>query len=110
MTKNFTVGVYIKGVSQKIGGIVIPGTLAWVKDIDCDIQPYSKALLMKTYGYDIEVDKRVYIDYFDSIVNIGTILKYTDDYGKVINLSVKVIPWERSYMEVIALGVADSGL
>ncbi|MBU3098382.1 MULTISPECIES: hypothetical protein [Clostridium] len=106
MLKNNTVGIWNKGPSTKVNGITIPGVLGWVKDIDVDIQPYSKALLLKNYGYDIEVDKRVYVDYFDSNINIGTILKYTDKYGKEINLSVKVIPWDDEYMEIICLGVS----
>jgi hypothetical protein len=99
------VGVWNKEASIKVNGVVIPGKLVWVKDIDVDIQPYNKALLLKNYGYDIEVNKRVYVDYFESAINVGTVLKYTDQYGKEINLSVKIIPWDDGYMEVICLGI-----
>jgi len=105
MMKNYTVGIWTKGLSTKVNGVTIPGVLAWVKDIDVDIQPYSKALLIKNYGYDIEVNKRVYIDEFDSSVNVGTVLIYTDSYGKAINLTVKAIPWDDGYMEVMCLGI-----
>jgi hypothetical protein len=103
---NYTVGIWNKGTNTKVNGVVIPGVLTWVKDIDVDIQPYSKALAMKNYGYDIEVNKRVYIDWFDSSINVGTVLKYTDQYGKEINLSIKAIPWDDGYMEIIGLEVS----
>ena len=103
----YTVGIWNKGPSSKVNGITIPGVLTWIKDInDVDIQPYNKSLAMKNYGYDIECNRRLYIDNFDSVINIGTILRYTDGYGKVINLSVKAIPWDDGYIEIICLEVA----
>jgi len=105
MLADFKVGVWNKGPSTKVDGITIPGALALVETIDVDIQPYSKELLMKTYGYNIEVNKRIYIDYFDKDVEVGTIFKYTDKYDKEISLEVKAIPWDDGYMEVMCLGV-----
>ena len=105
MLKGFSVAVWNHGTGTKVNGIYIPGTLAKVKDIDCDIQPYSKALLLKNYGYDIEVNKRIYIDHFDSDIKIGAILKYTDKYNVNISLEVKAIPWDDGYMEVFGLGI-----
>jgi hypothetical protein len=106
MLKNFNVGVYNKLPSTKVSGITIPGKLDWVEDLELDIQPYSKALLMKQYGYDIEVNKRMYLEYFDKNIKIGTILKYIDKYGQNINLEIKTIPWDDGYMEFMGLGVA----
>jgi len=105
MFDNYNVGVWNKSPGAKVNGIFIPGILVWVKDIDIDIQPYSKALLIKQYGYDIEVNKRIYVNYFDKNINIGTILKYTDKYDKEICLEVKAIPWDDSYMEVMCFGL-----
>lgn len=105
MFDDFKVGIYNKPPGTKVGGIFIPGTLAWVKDIMCDVQPYSRALLLKNYGYDIEVNKRIYVDYFDKDIKIGTIVKYIDKYGKELSLEVKAIPWDNEYMEVMLLGL-----
>lgn len=104
MIKNFKVGVYNKtGDKDQHGGWVEEST--WVKDIYLDIQPYSTVLLLKNYGYNIEVNKRIYVDHFDSAIMIGTILKYTDKYGNDISLEVKAIPWDDGYMEVMCLAV-----
>ena len=105
MLKGFSVAVWNHAAGTKVNGIYIPGTLAKVKDIDVDLQPYSKALLLKNYGYDIEVNKRIYIDHFDSDIKIGTILKYTDKYNVNISLEVKAIPWDDTWMEVFGLGI-----
>jgi len=102
---DFKVSVYNKSPGTKVGGIFIPGVLAWVKDIMCDVQPYSRALLLKTYGYDIEVNYRIYVDYFDKDIKIGTIIKYIDKYDKELSLEVKAIPWDDEYMEVMLLGI-----
>lgn len=101
MFDDFEVGLYNKSTSTKVNGVTIPGELDFVKDIEVEIQTYSKALLLKEYGYDIEVTKRVYIDYFDSDVKIGTVFKYTDGYGKDISLLVKAIPWDNNFMEAM---------
>lgn len=103
MLCNYTVGIYNKSQGQKIDGVFVPGALTWIKNIDCDIQPYSKELLLKDFGYNIEVNKRVFINQFDSNIKIGTILKYTDKYNKKISMEVKAIPWDDGYMEVMCL-------
>lgn len=105
MFDDYKVGIYNKAPGTKVGGIFIPGILAWVKDIMCDVQPYSRALLLKNYGYDIEVTNRIYVDYFDKDIKIGTIIKYTDGYDKEVSLEVKAIPWAEEYMEVMLLGL-----
>lgn len=105
MFDDYKVGIYNKSPGTKVGGIFIPGVLAWVKDMMCDIQPYSRALLLKNYGYDIEVNKRIYVDYFDKNIKIGTIVKYTDKYDKEVSFEVKAIPWDDGYMEVMCFGL-----
>jgi len=103
MFYNFKVGVWNRALSTKVNGIVIPGVLAWVKDLDCDIQPYSTALLLKAYGYDIEVNKRIFMDY-DSAIKIGTIFYYTNLQDVVEKYECKaIINWD--YLEVMCLGV-----
>lgn len=105
MLADYKVGLYNKAPSTKENGIVIPGILTWVKDIYVDIQPYSKSLLMKNYGYDIEVNKRCYVDCFEKDIRIGTVFKYTDKYNKELSLEVKAIPWDDGYMEVMCFGI-----
>lgn len=105
MLCDYMVELWNNDPSTKVNGITIPGELGHIKDIYVDIQPYSKALLIKEYGYDIEVNKRIFIDGFDKDVKIGTIFKYTDKYGKDIILEVKAIPWDDGYMEVMCFGV-----
>ena len=105
MNTNDKISIWNKSIGTKVGGIYIPGVLGFVKDINVDKQPYSKALLLKTYGYDIEVNVRIFIPNFDSDIKIGTILKYTNKYGKSINAEVKAIPWDKNHMEVVCLEV-----
>lgn len=104
MIKNQIVKVYTNSpISDGHHGTV--QKLTYMKDISVDIQPYSTALLLKTYGYNIEVNKRIYLDCFDSNIKIGTILKYTDKYENSVSLEVKAIPWDDGYMEVMALEI-----
>lgn len=104
MIKNYTVGLYNKGATTKVNGVTIPGVLTRVKDIDCDIQPYSQALLLKTYGYNIECNKRIFVDY-DIDIKIGTVFYYTNLQDIIKKYEVKtIIDWD--YMELACLEVA----
>ena len=105
MLYDYKVKVYGRGASIKVGGIAIPGELGWIKEMDCDMQSYSKELLIKQYGYDIEVNKRFFMD-FDPNIKIGTILKYTNSQNNVETYEVKKIPWDKPIMEVICLGIS----
>lgn len=106
MKQDFTIGVYSKTEGYKDShGSWVPGEENKVKDIDCDIQPYSQELLLKDYGYDIKVNKRIFIDGFETSIKIGTILKYLNKQGVTEVYEVKAIPWDDGYMEVACLGV-----
>ena len=96
MLLNYTVGVYNRLPSTKVGGVTIPGKLALTKTIDCDMQPYSAELLIKSYGYDIPVTKRFFIEDISDI-KIGTILQYGTEKHEV----KKIIDWD--YFEVFTL-------
>ena len=103
MFYDYKVGIWNKGPSTKVNGITIPGVLAWVKDVLCDLQPYSTALLLKDYGYSIEVNKRIFIDY-DSAIKIGTVFYYVNLQGVTEKYEVKtIIQWD--YLELACLGV-----
>lgn len=105
MLGGYKVGVYTKGESTKIGGIAIPANLVWAKDVDCDMQSYSKELLIKQYGLNIEVNKRFFMDY-DPIIKIGTIFYYRNLQNDIETYEVKAIPWDdEPTMEVICLKV-----
>jgi len=103
MFYNYKVGVYNKSASTKVNGITIPGVLTWVKDIKTDIQPYSTALLLKDYGYSVEVNKRLFLGY-DSAIKIGTVFYYVNLQGTTEKYEVKqIINWD--YLEVMCLGI-----
>ena len=98
MFNNYNVGIWNKRLGAKVGGIYIPGALSYIKDIYCDMQPYSTELLLKDYGYNIEVTKRFFIDDISDI-KIGTVLKYGTENHEV----KKIIAWD--YFEVMTLEV-----
>lgn len=100
MQKNNRIGVYIKGPGTNTSKGWIPGMPTHIKDMDCDIQPYSTELLLKTYGYSIEVTDRIFCD-LDIAVKVGAIIKYKDKWGNDKSYEVrKIIPWD-DYMEVM---------
>ena len=98
MYNNYEVGVWNRGPSTKVGGITIPGILTLTNTIDCDMQPYSTELLLRSYGYNIEVNKRFFIDDITNI-KIGTILMFGTQKHEV----KKIIEWD--YFEVMTLEV-----
>jgi hypothetical protein len=98
MFADYKVGVWNRLPSTKVGGITIPGVLAWVRDVMCDVQPYSAELLLKTYGYNIACTKRFFIDDGADIA-IGTVLMI----GTTKHEVKKVIVWD--YLEVMTLEV-----
>jgi len=99
MLCDYSVGVWNRGPSTKISGVTIPGALAFVRTIDCDMQPYSTELFIRQYGYNIEVTKRFFIDDVAGI-KIGTVLQYGTENHEV----KKIIPWD--VFEVFTLEVA----
>ncbi len=101
------VGIYIKGNGEKDSHGSWVENEVFVKNIYVDIQPYSTQLLLNQYGYNIEVNKRVFIDHYDSDIKIGTVLKYENLEGVTESYEVKVIPWDDGYMEVMAYGLQE---
>jgi len=105
MITNYKVEVYNHLPATKVNGITIQGVLARVKDVYCDMQPYSKALLLKTYGYDLEVTKRIFFMDVDYDIKIGTLLYYTNPQNVVEKYEVKAIPWDSGFFEVVCNGI-----
>jgi len=105
MLKNFNVDIYTREPGKKVNGIYIPGDLNKLKNIYCDIQPYSTELFIRQYGFNIEVNKIILIDYFDPDIKIGSIIQYTNKQSILESYEIKkTIPWE-NFMEVFALGI-----
>ncbi|MGF7184962.1 hypothetical protein GGQ84_001047 [Desulfitispora alkaliphila] len=71
------------------------GELEHIKTINCDVQPYSKSLLMKDYGYAVECQNRAFINP-DSDFELFNRVEYQDKQFKI----VKVIEWDE-YWELM---------
>lgn len=79
-------------------GIYHDGEDSTLKTIDCDVQPYSRDRLFRQYGYDENVEFRVFSD-IDTDIKTGVKVKYLEDYYKI----VKVIQWD-DFMEWLING------
>lgn len=75
----------------------IKGSEEPVKNIDCDVQPYSSELLKKEYGCEEECTKRIFMDP-DANIKMGSILK--DNVKKISYLVNRVIDWD-DHMELM---------
>ena len=85
------------GETDEYGGYV-PG-IETSKEIMADVQPYSRELMLKKYGYDIEVSKLMFCN-VDLEIKEGSIIIFNSkDY------EVKKIPWDAGHMEVILNGL-----
>jgi hypothetical protein len=105
MIKRDRVGIYNKTEGQKNEyGVWVEGELEFIKNIDVDIQPYSTELLLKEYGYNIQVTKRIFAD-SDPNINIGTVLKYLNKQNIIENYDVRqIIDWD-THIEVMCYGI-----
>lgn len=74
-------------------GIYHDGEDSTLKTVYCDVQPYSRDRLFRQYGYDENVEFRVFSN-IDTDIKNGVKVKYKDDNFKI----VKVIEWD-DYME-----------
>lgn len=70
-------------------GIYHDGQDSTLKIIECDVQPYSRDRLYRQYGYDENVEFRVFSD-IDTDIKNGVKVKYLEDNYKI----VKVIQWD----------------
>ena len=85
------------GTQDEFGGYVAGKEIS--KDIWCDFQPYSRELLLKRYGFDIEVTKLMICD-IDKDIKEGSIVLFND-----ISYEVKKIPWDRGHIECVLNGI-----
>jgi len=77
-----------------------------LKTIACDVQPANRELIFKEYGYYIDCKYRVFCD-INSIITLGCIVKYSDNYFIVD----KIIVWDdyfdmflNEYKGVVVIG------
>lgn len=100
MFYNKTLGLYniLEGYQDDFGSW-IEGSEQHIKDINVDLQPYSTELLLKSYGYNVEVTNRVFCN-LDEDIKIGSTLK-DDTHSYEIR---KIIEWD-DYMEVMIYGL-----
>lgn len=75
------------------------GRLEKTKSLMVDVQPYSTERLKKDYGYEIDVNKRIFCDLDDSI-KINAVIKYKGNFMEV----KKYLEWD-DYMEVFCLEI-----
>lgn len=73
------------------------GELWFSKTIRVDVQPYSTERLKKEYGYEIDVNKRIFCD-LDNEIKINTVIKYKNNSMEVKNF----LEWD-DYMEIFCL-------
>lgn len=100
MITNTTYALYKKGVgTENSHGDWVTGNDIFVKNICVDKQPYNSELLLKNYGYTIDVTNRLLYEHFglDTDIKINNLLKVMDVDG-VTELEVyeirKYIPWD----------------
>ncbi|MEI5909457.1 phage head closure protein [Bacillus spongiae] len=79
--------------------IWIEGELTPSKTVLADVQPYTRELAYKEYGYDSNVQYRAYMDY-DSVFTEGEKV-LLDGKQYVIK---KLIAWDEEYQELLLDG------
>ncbi|AGK97630.1 hypothetical protein [Clostridium pasteurianum] len=79
-------------------------TPTFIKNISGDLQPYSTAQLLKSYGETIEVNNVLFYNHFgiDTDIKIGTILKNSDDTQEYEIR--KFIPWD-TYTQIFVFRI-----
>jgi len=99
MLKNYSITLKNKGIGyiDNYGGYISGEETS--KEIDVDMQPYSRELLLRKYGYDIQVSKLMICD-LDNDIKEGSIVVYKDK-----NYIVKKIPCDEKHMEVVLDGL-----
>lgn len=73
-------------------GIWHDGTETVIKTIPCDVQPYTKELAYKDYGFTVDCTKRVFCDPDTDLQN-GVKVQYNGEPYVI----VKLIDWDDYY-------------
>lgn len=98
MQTNTTYKLYGKGTGSKNSHGDWVTTDTYIKDILVDKQPYNSELLLKTYGYKLDVTNRLFYPFFgvDSDIKEKCLLKILNDDGtdKEIYEIRKSIIWD----------------
>lgn len=95
--------------SKDVNGGHLDDMGVWVEDLNviktiwADIQPYSKERLLRQYGIDVEVNKRIFVDCEDPEIKVGRFIQYANKQNIVETYEIKAIPWDDGYMDIMAL-------
>lgn len=73
-------------------GIWHNGAETVIKTIPCDIQPYTKELAYKNYGFIVDCTKRVFCD-VDLVLQTGMTVLYDGEPHAI----VKLVDWDSYY-------------
>jgi len=90
--KEIEIITYIAATPTDDYGMENEGVESVVDSLYVDVQPISKDLAFKIFGYVDDVSYRIFSDVNENL-NTGTIIKYDDNYYKI----VKLIVWDNYY-------------
>jgi len=95
MLKNDRVTIINKGIGtqDKFGGYIEGAETSKIMFVN--MQPFSRELLLKKYGYDIEVSKLMICN-LDDALKEGSVVVYKNK-----NYEVKKIPWDSGHFEAV---------
>ncbi len=83
--KEINIMSYTEGYKDKYG-IWHDDKMESIKTIDCDVQPITRELAKRDFGYEEDVSHRVFCDIED--IEAGTIIKYNNKYYEVLKMMV----------------------
>jgi hypothetical protein len=81
-------------------GIWQQGEKTVIKTVIADVQPFSKELAYREYGFNEEISFRAFCDY-DPAIELGTKVLYKDNRYIV----KKAVDWDKSFMELLIDGI-----
>lgn len=70
-------------------GAWVDGEMEIIKTIECDVQPLTNEIAYREYGYNQNVEYRVFAD-IDELLKNGTTVKYKEHEMMI----VKVVLWD----------------
>jgi|LSQX01.1.fsa_nt_gb hypothetical protein len=86
---------YEEGITNDYG-IYVEGSETVLKTLKADVQPITKELSNKMFGYNDDVKYQVFCD-VDNLIGTGAIIKYNDNKYKIM----EIMKWDNYYHFVI---------
>lgn len=91
--KKINLTITREGTTDEMG-IHQPGATEVIREISCDIQPYSRDLAYRDYGFNEDVTYRIFCDPDPwNDLKIGGYVEYQDKQYQI----KKIIPWEDAW-------------